>query len=109
MGPGGRDGVAWYQASRDNPIAAGRRNHPRAVDRFAIVHAGGTFTNDEVVFGEPGDLVLLGAATSKGYSVPMTRAKYRGRSMMSGSVKRSGCQSSVEDNVSGSTSFGRHR
>src|SRR5262245_11144586 len=29
--------------------------------RFAIVHAGGNFTNDEVVFGEPNDLVLLGA------------------------------------------------
>lgn len=28
---------------------------------YAIIHAGGTETIDEVVFGEPGDLVLLGA------------------------------------------------
>ena len=36
---------------------------------FAIVHAGGTFTNDEVVFGEPGDLVLLGARSLEGLNL----------------------------------------
>ena len=36
---------------------------------FAIVHAGGEFTNDEVVFGEPGDLVLLGARTLEGLNL----------------------------------------
>ena len=36
---------------------------------FAIVHAGGTFTNDEVVFGEPGDLVLLGARSLGGLNL----------------------------------------
>ncbi len=28
---------------------------------YAIIHAGGTETNDEVVFTEPGDMTLLGA------------------------------------------------
>jgi predicted aspartyl protease len=36
---------------------------------FAIVHAGGTYPNDEVVFGEPGDLVLLGARTIEGLNL----------------------------------------
>jgi predicted aspartyl protease len=36
---------------------------------FAIVHAGGRFTNDEVVFGEPGDLVLLGARSLEGLNL----------------------------------------
>ena len=36
---------------------------------FAIGHAGGTFTNDEVVFGEPGDPVLLGARSLGGLNL----------------------------------------
>jgi predicted aspartyl protease len=36
---------------------------------FAIVHAGGTFTADEVVFGEPGDLTLLGARSLEGLNL----------------------------------------
>jgi predicted aspartyl protease len=43
---------------------------------YAIVHAAGTETNDEVVFGEPGDLVLLGARTLEGLNVrvePVTK------------------------------------
>jgi predicted aspartyl protease len=36
---------------------------------FAIVHAGGTFTTDEVVFGEPSDLVLLGARSLEGLNL----------------------------------------
>jgi predicted aspartyl protease len=33
---------------------------------FAIIEAGQTFTIDEVVFGEPGDMTLLGARTLEG-------------------------------------------
>ena len=36
---------------------------------FAIVHAGGTFTTDEIVFGEPRDLVLLGARSLEGLNL----------------------------------------
>jgi hypothetical protein len=36
---------------------------------FVIVHAAGTTTIDEVVFGEPGDLVLLGARSLEGLNV----------------------------------------
>ena len=33
---------------------------------FAILHAGGAFVSDDVVFALPGDLVLLGARTIEG-------------------------------------------
>ncbi len=42
----------------------------------AFVYAGGTSTTDEVVFAEPGDLVLLGARTLEGLNLivdPITK------------------------------------
>jgi predicted aspartyl protease len=36
---------------------------------LAIIHAGGTFTNDEVVFGEPNDIILLGARSLEGLNL----------------------------------------
>lgn len=36
---------------------------------FAILHAVGTLTIDEVVFGEPDDMVLLGARTLEGMNL----------------------------------------
>ena len=36
---------------------------------FAIVHAGGTLTVDEVVFGEPDDMILLGARSLEGLNL----------------------------------------
>ena len=36
---------------------------------YAIVHAGGTRTSDEVVFAEPGDMVVLGAHTLEGLNL----------------------------------------
>ena len=36
---------------------------------FAIIHACGTYTIDEIVFGEPGDLVLLGARSLEGLNL----------------------------------------
>ena len=44
----------------------------RAVFRdigYAIVYAGGTETNDEVVFAEPGDMILLGARSLEGLNL----------------------------------------
>jgi predicted aspartyl protease len=44
----------------------------RAVFRdigYAIVHAGGTETVDEVVFAEPGDTILLGARSLEGLNL----------------------------------------
>ena len=43
-----------------------------AIERWAgaaILYAGGTVTLDEVVFGEPGDMVLLGARTLEGLNL----------------------------------------
>jgi predicted aspartyl protease len=36
---------------------------------FVILRVGGIVTNDEVVFGEPGDLVLLGSRSLEGLNV----------------------------------------
>jgi len=36
---------------------------------YVLVYAAGTETADEVVFGEPGDLVLLGARTLEGLNL----------------------------------------
>jgi predicted aspartyl protease len=36
---------------------------------IAIVHAGGTSTGDDVVFGEPGDMILLGARSLEGLNL----------------------------------------
>jgi predicted aspartyl protease len=36
---------------------------------FAILHAAGTLTIDEVVFGEPEDMILLGARTLEGMNL----------------------------------------
>lgn len=36
---------------------------------YAIVHAAGAQTVDEVVFGEPGDLILLGARSLEGMNL----------------------------------------
>lgn len=36
---------------------------------FVIIHAAGTKTVDEVVFGEPGDIVLLGARSLEGLNL----------------------------------------
>lgn len=44
----------------------------RAIERqagFAIIHAGGNRTGDDVVFAEPGDMVLLGARTMEGLNL----------------------------------------
>jgi predicted aspartyl protease len=48
-------------------MADGRVVH--RVMGYAIIHAGGTRTSDEVVFSEPGDMVLLGAHTLEGLNL----------------------------------------
>lgn len=42
-----------------------------------IVYAGGTSTIDEVVFGEPGDLVLLGARSLEGLNLKVDPVSMR--------------------------------
>lgn len=36
---------------------------------YAIIHAGGTQTTDEVAFAEPGDMILLGARAMEGLNL----------------------------------------
>ena len=43
-----------------------------ALERWAgatLVHAGGTVTSDEVVFGAPGDMILLGSRSLEGLNL----------------------------------------
>ena len=42
---------------------------------FAIVRVGETFTVDEVVFGQPGDQILLGARSLEGLNLSVDAAK----------------------------------
>lgn len=44
---------------------------------FAIVRVGEYFTVDEVVFGEPGDQILLGARSLEGLNLAVHPAKKR--------------------------------
>jgi predicted aspartyl protease len=58
-------------------VARDKRLHFREADGsildrwtgIALVYAGGTWTVDHVVFGEPGDLTLLGARTLEGLNL----------------------------------------
>jgi predicted aspartyl protease len=42
---------------------------------FAIIHLGKNFTIDEVVFAQPGDLLLLGARTLEGLNLVVDSAR----------------------------------
>jgi predicted aspartyl protease len=44
---------------------------------FAILRVGKNFTIDEVVFAEPGDLILLGARTLEGLNLTVDSARRR--------------------------------
>jgi predicted aspartyl protease len=44
---------------------------------FAILHAAGAVTSDEIVFGAPGDLVLLGARTLEGMNLKVDLVEKR--------------------------------
>jgi predicted aspartyl protease len=49
-----------------------RQASGQVVERWvgiAIVHVGGIYTGDDVVFGEPGDLLLIGSRTLEGLNV----------------------------------------
>jgi len=71
--------LSWAPAAVLESLGIGRRKPIRfqqadgtILERwvgFVILHAGGTFTNDEIVFGEPGDLVLLGARSLEGLNL----------------------------------------
>jgi predicted aspartyl protease len=42
---------------------------------FAVLHVGKSFTIDEVVFAEPGDLLILGARTLEGLNLVVDSAR----------------------------------
>ena len=79
--------LSWIPASILDDLGVERRQvwHFRQADGtvlarstgYAIVHAGGTETTDEVVFGEPSDFVLLGARTLEGLNLRVEPATKR--------------------------------
>ena len=48
---------------------------------FAIIHVGDALTIDEVIFGEPGDLQILGARSLEGMNL---RVDSRGKKLVAG-------------------------
>ena len=78
--------LSWIPAAKLEAIGVVRRRPMRfrqatgqIVERctgVAIVHAAGVSTGDDVVFGQPGDLSLLGSRTLEGLNVtidPVTK------------------------------------
>lgn len=71
--------LSWFPASVLQSLGITRLKewHFRQADGTVLsrwtgsvmVYAGSTMTNDEVVFGEPGDLVLLGARSLEGLNL----------------------------------------
>ena len=71
--------LSWFPASSLEEIGVRRSSHLRfrqatgtIVERWtgnAVVHAAGLSVADRVVFGEPGDLVLLGSRTLEGLNL----------------------------------------
>lgn len=57
-------------------ITATRQTVTRDIG-YAILAAEGFETTDEVVFGDPGDLVLLGVRTIEGYGVVVDNVAHR--------------------------------
>jgi len=56
-------------------IMANGQQITRAIG-FALVHVGNTFTTDEIVFAEPGDIQILGARSLEGLNLRVdSRAK----------------------------------
>lgn len=53
----------------ENPLRAGDRPVLERAIGLVFVHVGGTDASDDVVFGEPGDLTLLGARSLEGLNL----------------------------------------
>jgi predicted aspartyl protease len=76
----------WIPTSRLESIGVGREKkdvrfvmaNGQLITRsvgFAVLRVGHSFTIDEVVFAEPGDMVLLGARTLEGLNLMVDSAK----------------------------------
>ena len=57
---------------------------------YGIVSAEGFETNDEIIFAEPGDLVLLGVRTIEGFGVLVDNGQHRAPARAAGGMRRGG-------------------
>ncbi|MDP8999774.1 MAG: retroviral-like aspartic protease family protein [Myxococcota bacterium] len=62
---------------RERQFATASKQILRRQVGYAILRAGGYETNDEVVFGEPNDRVLLGVRTLEGFGVIVDNIGHR--------------------------------
>ena len=72
------DRIGIEPEKKDLRVTADGQEIVRSIG-FAVVRAGGTLTVDEVVFGQPGDLQLLGARTLEGLNL---RVDARGKKLV---------------------------
>jgi predicted aspartyl protease len=70
-----------HREKKDYTFVMANGQHITRPVSFAIIHVGDTFTVDELVFAEPGDLQLLGARSLEGLNL---RVDSRAKKLMAG-------------------------
>ena len=71
------EGIGIQRVKKDVPFTMANGQQITRSIGFAIVRVGKAFTVDEVVFGEPGDLNLLGARSLEGLNLAVDPARKR--------------------------------
>jgi predicted aspartyl protease len=71
------EGIGIQRVKKDVPFQMANGQHVTRSIGFAIVRVGDAFTVDEVVFGEPGDMNLLGARSLEGLNLAVDPARKR--------------------------------
>jgi predicted aspartyl protease len=68
--------IGVKREKKDYPFVMANGQHITRSVGFAIIHVGDALTTDEVIFGEPGDLEILGARSLEGMNLRVdSRAK----------------------------------
>jgi predicted aspartyl protease len=70
-------GIGIQRVKKDVPFLMANGQQVTRSIGFAIVRVGAAFTVDEVVFGEPGDMNLLGARSLEGLNLAVDPARKR--------------------------------
>lgn len=69
--------IGIHRVKKDSPfVMANGQQITRSIG-FALVRVGDAFTVDEVVFGEPGDMSLLGARSLEGLNLSVDPSRKR--------------------------------
>jgi predicted aspartyl protease len=71
------ESIGIQRVKKDVPFLMANGQQVTRSIGFAIVRVGSAFTVDEVVFGEPGDQLLLGARSLEGLNLTVDSARKR--------------------------------